>query len=316
MKTAELGPLGDDDVAVLIDGAAVGRVDDAGFPFGLGKAVVGAVFFVNLVAELSGDVAGFVQEGDAALEFGKERVIATDVDGRGHAEVFLDDADEVAFEVPMFDAIVVAIANEEILVARIVGDAVAGFEFPFGFARAAEGFHEFTVFVELEDVVGPVTIGDEDGAICGDGDGAGVETVGVFKKAGFLWVVESPDVFAGEGELDDFVGGRPSGVNEFRAVFVADFESVNVAGADSALKLASGVVDENAARRIGGDVNVAGFVDGGATVAGADGLAAGSCFEMVGDVVELEFVFGRGEGEGGEEGADNRNERTWCHADS
>ena len=247
------------------------------------------MFFVRLIAELGGDIAGFVEERDAALEFGEERVVAANVDGGRHTEVFLEHANEVAVEVPVFDAVVVAIADEEILVARIVGDAVAGFEFSVFFAWAAEGFYEFAVFIELEDVIGAVAIGDEYRAVGRDGDGAGIKAFVVFKEVRFFWVVERPDVFASEGEFDDFVLGGAGGVNEFGAVFVPDFKGVDVAGADRTEEFAGGIVNENAARGVGGDVDISCLVDDSSAVAGADGRAAGCGFEVVGDVVEFKL---------------------------
>ena len=155
------------------------------------------MFFVGLIAELGGDVAGFVEESHAALQFGEQCVIAADVNGGGHAEVFLDDADEIAVEIPVFDPIVVAIADENVVVPWIVGDAMAGLELSFGFARSAEGFHEFAVFVELEDVIGTVAIGDENRAVRCNCNGAGIEPLRIFEDFGFGGVIDGLDVFPG-----------------------------------------------------------------------------------------------------------------------
>ena len=85
------------------------------------------------------------------------------MDGGGEAEIFLDDFDEVAVEVPIFHAIIVAIADEEegLVLTGIEGDAVAGFEFAFGFTGATESLYEFAVFIEFEDIVRAVTVGNE-----------------------------------------------------------------------------------------------------------------------------------------------------------
>jgi len=295
VEATELRPFGDDDVAVFVEGATVGGIDDAFFPFGGGKAVVGAVFFVGLVAELGGDVAGFVEKGDTALEFGEEGVVAADVDSGGHAKVFLNDADEFAVEVPVFDAVVVSVADEEVVVARIVGDAVAGFELPFGFARATKGFHEFTVLIEFQDVVGAVTIGHKDGAIGRHGDGARVEAFGVFENVGFCRVFQGPHRRAIEVEFLDMMLGWAGGVDVFGAVFVADLKGVDVAGADRAKEFAGRTKDNDASRRIGCDIDVAGLVDGSAAEASAERGAAGSLLEEVGDVFEIYRRLGGGE---------------------
>ena len=97
----------------------------------------------------------FVQESDASLEFRKKGVVAADMDGGGHAEIFLNDFHEIAVEVPVFDAIVVAIANQEegFASASVQADAVAGLEFSFGFTGTAESFYKFAIFIEFEDVI-------------------------------------------------------------------------------------------------------------------------------------------------------------------
>lgn len=98
------------------------------------------------------------------MQFGDDGEVASDVDSGGHAQVFLDDAHEIAVEIPMFDAIIISVADEEkgFVVARIEGNSMAGFEFTFFNAGAAEGFDELAGFVELEDVIGTVTVGHED----------------------------------------------------------------------------------------------------------------------------------------------------------
>jgi len=96
------------------------------------------------------------------------------------------------------------------------------------------------------------------------------------------------------------------GVYEFGTVFVADFEGVDVAGADSTEEFASGIVDEDAARRVGGDVDISGLVDGSTTVARADGRVARGGFEMVSYVVEFEWSWVRSvDRDRGEKGTGN-----------
>ena len=101
------------------------------------------------------DGSGFVEHSHAALEFGDHGVVAANVDGSGHPQVSLEDFDEIPVEVPMFDAVVVAVADKEqrLFTTRIERDAVAGFEKARRWARSAERLHKFAVFVEFEDAV-------------------------------------------------------------------------------------------------------------------------------------------------------------------
>ena len=137
VEVAEGAPLGDDEVVVFVNGGAVGGVADADFPIIGFQAVIAALFCDGIVADLGDDIAVLIEESDAALEFGDDGVFAADVDGGGHAEILLDDFDEVAVEVPIFDAVIVAVADEEegFFAASIEGDAVAGVEFAFLLCR-------------------------------------------------------------------------------------------------------------------------------------------------------------------------------------
>ena len=69
---------------------------------------------------------------------------------------------------------------------------MTGLELSFRLARPAKGLHELAVLVELEHIVRPVTIGDEDRSIRRDGDGAGVESLLVFIDACLLRKVNRP----------------------------------------------------------------------------------------------------------------------------
>ena len=72
-------------------------------------------------------------------------------------------------------------------------------------------------------------------------------------------------------------------------VNLADFESIAQERLPRGVYdfSAGGAEDDDTTGGVGGDVNVAGFVDGGAAVAGSEGGAAGSLLEEVGDVFEI-----------------------------
>ena len=90
--------------------------------------------------------------------------LIADMDGGGHAQIFLNHFHKVAVEVPVFNAVVIAIADEQerFALAGIEGDAVAGVEFSFFGSGSAKRFHEFAIFVELQDVVRAIAIGHKD----------------------------------------------------------------------------------------------------------------------------------------------------------
>ena len=164
VEMTELAPLRHDQVAIFIHASSVGRVADAVLPLVGRQAEVGALFFVGVVAHLGGDATIFIEDGDTTLKFGKDGVFAAELDSRGHTEILLNYSDEVAIEVPMFNAVVVAVANEQqrFRSTGIETNSMAGFKLSFRLARAAKRFDELPIFVELQHVVRTVAIGDED----------------------------------------------------------------------------------------------------------------------------------------------------------
>ena len=126
------------------------RVADAVFPLIGRQSKISALFLIGIVAHLRGDVALCVQNSDPALQFWKHGVLAADMHGGRHPEIFLDHFDEVTVKVPIFDAIVVAVANEQqrFFRPRVQSNSVTGFEFSFRFARTAEGFYELCGFCQ------------------------------------------------------------------------------------------------------------------------------------------------------------------------
>ena len=65
------------------------------------EAEIGALLLVRIVANLRGDVTFLVQNGHPALQFRKDSIIATDVNGCWHPQIFLDDLHEIPIEVPV-----------------------------------------------------------------------------------------------------------------------------------------------------------------------------------------------------------------------
>src|SRR5262249_55714227 len=139
MKMSESAPLGDQDVALLVQGRAMGGIADALLPLFWRKAEVGALFLVRIVTELGDDLAVLVQDSDPPLQLRDDGVIASDVHGGGHAQTFLDDFHEMALEIPVFDPIVVPVANEQerLVLASVQGYAVTGLELSLLFSGPA-----------------------------------------------------------------------------------------------------------------------------------------------------------------------------------
>src|SRR5689334_7221097 len=82
MQMTELAPLRDDQVAVLVERAAVRGVADAVLPLVRLEAKVGALARYRVVPNLRDDVAFLVQNSPTDLQRGQQRVVATDMNGR------------------------------------------------------------------------------------------------------------------------------------------------------------------------------------------------------------------------------------------
>src|SRR5438552_4429002 len=284
VEVTKLTPLRHDEVAVFVNRSAVRRVADAVLPLVLWQAEVGALVGNGIVADLGDDITVLVQNGDPALQLGKHGVIAADMHGGGHPQVFLDDFHKVAVEVPVFHAIVVAVANQQqrLALARVQPNAVTGLELSFRLARPAKGFHELAVLVELEHVVRPVAIGDEDRAVGRDGDGTGLESVLVFINACLLRKANRPYLLAVELELHHLVIGVARAVKVFHPILLAHFQAMNARRSDGAEELASGRKNHDAALGVGADVNISRPVNHHAAVTRAKRLVVGILLKELG----------------------------------
>src|SRR5439155_5281395 len=183
-----------------------------------------------------------------------------------------------------------------------------GLELSLLLARPAKGFHELAVLVELEHIVRPVTIGDEDRTVRRDRDGAGVESLRVLVDARFLGKVDRPNLLPIELELDDLVIGRTRAVKIFRPILLAYFQTVNAGRTEGAQELAAGRINHDPSLSVGGDVNVARLVDHHAAVAGAKRLVVGILLEATGREGILQFAgksHGRYEGDDAQQGLRN-----------
>ncbi len=222
-------PFGGDDVAVFVEGDAVGGGGDAFAP-GFWFYAVGVDFLGVVVgAEEFDDFTFFIEDADAAGELGDGYEVAVEIDGAGVRYVFGEDADDGAVEVEVDEAVVGAVADEDAcwLVAVVEGEFMGGFEVPrFGFAGG--GGFEFSVFVEDEDAVGGVAIDEPDVAVgCAVGVGEGELFADGFGDFGHGDVEED---FAFEGEFDEGGFGifQAGGVDDVFAVFLDHGEAVVV----------------------------------------------------------------------------------------
>jgi hypothetical protein len=241
------------------------------------------VLGIRVVGDLGDDVAVGVEHADPALQFGDDGMGAADVDGGGHAERLLQDLDEVALEVPVLDAVVVAVADEEQGpgLAGVERDAVAGVELALRGALAAEGLHEMPLRVKLQHVIGAVAVRNEEGTVRRHRHRAGIEPVGVLVEPGLLRPAEHPVRFAGEAELHDFMPRGPGRVDVFHALLLANLERVDMGGPEGTLVFAVGGENHDAALGVGGDVDVACAVDDHAAMAGPELLGPGLGLEVI-----------------------------------
>lgn len=289
MEVSELAPLADDQVSIFIDGGAMGGIANPISPLVLRKAEICALLFVGIISHLGCDIAVFIQNGDAPLEFGKDSVIASNLNSGRHAQVPLNHFDEIAIEVPIFDPVIVPVAHQQqwLALASVQPDAMAGFKFPVFLTRTAEGLYEFAVLIVLEHVIGTITIRHEDRAIRSDSYGAGIESFFVFINPSFFWVFDGPFGVAIHGQLHNLVIGRARAVDIFFALLFANFQAVNPRRPEGANEFALGRENDNPAWGIRGDVNVSGFVDYRAPMAGAKLLPIGLFIKKI----RFNFVF-------------------------
>jgi hypothetical protein len=83
-----------------------------------------------------------------------------------------------------------------------------------------------------------------------------------------------------------------SRVDEFGAIFITNLQRVNVAGTAGANKLPRRAIDEDAARRVGGNVNIPRLIDRSPAVARADRFATRGRLEMVWNILKIQFLRG------------------------
>src|SRR5262245_30147011 len=143
--------------------------------------------------------------------------------GSRHAHVLLYDLYEMTVQVPILDPVVVAIADQQERggLTRVQPNAVTSFEFSFLLARPAKGFHEFAIFIKLEDIIRSVSVGDKDRTIRPHCDRAGLKSFCVFVDSCFLRKLNLPIPLAIQFELNDFMIGWASSVDVFNAILVA-----------------------------------------------------------------------------------------------
>ena len=269
----------------------MGGVEDAVFPVLGGDVVIGAFFFVGVVAEGGYEFIFAVEDGDAACEFSDGDVVAVEGDGAGAAEIFGDDGDEIAVEIEVLEAFIFAIADEEegLFAAGVEGDAVAGLELAWLIAFATEAFDVLLIFIELVDPVLAVAVGDVDIAARCDGDSGGVVLACVFVLAGFHGDAYGPDLGAVEFKFDDAGVVVECAVDELFAIFFAQADSVDADEFFSAYgfdHFAVGAVDEEGViAGVHAEIDLALFIDDDAAVGGAEVLSARGHLAPVGNTL-------------------------------
>ena len=192
-----------------------------------------------------------------------------------------EDALEFAVEVEVLEAESVAIGSEEegAAEAGVDGEGLAVEEFAVFLAAASEGEEVLAEGGVLMDEAGAVGVANEDGAIGGDGDGAGFVgcAFGIVGAGGF-------------GEREDHDGVPIEGHLEGAAA--AEMDSIKILGAGLAPhkeRMGAGEIGGHGAEEftlagkdgdaefvIGADIDIAGAIDGDATVERTDGGIAGN----------------------------------------
>ena len=292
VKASKLAPFRHDQIAVLINRSAVRRVADAFFPLIGRQSKIGSLFLIGIVAELGGDPPLLIQNGYPALQLGKDGVIAADMHGCGHPEVLLNHLHEIPLKIPILDAIVIAIANQQqrLALPHIERNSVTGVEFSLFGTGPTKSLHELAVFIELEHIVRAVPVSDEDRTIWRDSDSARLKAVGVFINARLFGILDGPFPLAIELQLHDLMILGSRGINVFDAALLAEFQAMNPGRADGAQELALRGENYEPALGICADVNISGFVNDSATVAGTELLAAGFFLEKIGRDGKLQLI--------------------------
>ena len=131
------------------------RVADSFTPLIGRQPEIRALFFVWIITDLSDDLVVFIEQSNPALEFGEERIIPSNVNSGRHTQIFLDHFHEIAIKVPIFDPVVVSVANqqERFALAGIQRNAMACIEFAFFLSWTPESFYEIPILIKLQDVI-------------------------------------------------------------------------------------------------------------------------------------------------------------------
>ena len=263
-------PILDVEVAVLVDRAAVGGGEDAVLPVLRWDAEIRALGFNGVVAEDGEDFVVLIEENGAAGEFGDEDEISMDGGRTWAAEACDRNGDGVAIEVEELDAEVFAVADDEKRALGIAGvhrQSMAGDELARFRATGPELAEEFSVRRVFVDEVRAVAVGHKEGAVRRGIDGGGIRPTEIL-GAGFIVKLENN--VAIEVEFADALA--PGGVEVFLTALFAHGEAVEAAGgfAPASDKGAVRLINNDAVRAIGGDIDFPGFIDCHATVGGAD----------------------------------------------
>src|SRR5215831_12189951 len=104
---------------------------------------------------------------------------------------------------------------------------MARVEFALRFTLPAESLHEFTSRIQLEHIIGAVTVCDINVAIGSDGYRAWFEFIGVFVEPTLLWETDRPNGIPVQFKFDDFVIRRASAINKFFTVLFTYFHPMN-----------------------------------------------------------------------------------------
>ena len=260
----------------MVDRAAVGGGEDAVLPVLRWDAEIRALGFDGVVAEDGEDFVVLIEENGAAGEFGHEDEISMDGGGAGAAEAGDRNGDGFAIEVEELDAEVFAVADDEERALGIAGvhrQAMAGDELAGFLATGPELAEEFSVRRVFVDEVRAVAVGHKEGAVRRGIDSGGIRPPEIL---GAGLVVQLENNVSIEVQFAHALAG--GGVEVFLTALFTHGEAVEAAGgfAPASDKGAVRLVNNDAVRAIGGDIDFSGFIDCHATVGGADMVLTGN----------------------------------------
>lgn len=104
-------PIGDVNIGVLVDEAAMGSAEDCGRDLGGIDGVISPLLFVAIIAEEGDRNVVLIKNGHTAFQFRNYRVISIETDLAGTAQMLSYCPDELSIEVKVAETAVFAVTD-------------------------------------------------------------------------------------------------------------------------------------------------------------------------------------------------------------